>query len=198
MPNSCREYGKIRAFPERKRIVRLLIDDVTLIKARTHHRSCPLVGRRHTNVDLERPKPIAQIRKFKPELVALVDQLLDEHCDREIADILNRRGWRTWEGKRFSQRTIAFLREYHNLSSHHARLHRRGLLTTRELAARYQITDSTVREWGRLGLIKNHYADSHISALWEIPAGYIIAKARPGGQGAPHLVPTTVNQTNGA
>ena len=53
----------------------------------------------------------------------------------------------------------------------HARLHRRGLLTTRELAARYQITNSTVREWGRLGLIKNHYADSHISALWEIPAG---------------------------
>jgi len=47
---------------------------------------------------LERPLPIAQIRKFKPELVVTVDQLLDHHCDREIADILNRDGWRTWEG----------------------------------------------------------------------------------------------------
>jgi hypothetical protein len=139
-----------------------------------------------------------EIRKFKPDIVAEVDRLLDDHRDQQIADILNQRGLRTGEGKPFGQRTIAFLREYHNLSSHHARLHRRGLLTTRELAARYQITDSTVREWGRLGLIKNHYADSHMSALWEIPAGYTIAKARPGGQGAPHLVPTTVNQTNGA
>jgi hypothetical protein len=36
--------------------------------------------------------PIAQIRKFKSELVAEVDRLLDRHCDREIADILNQRG----------------------------------------------------------------------------------------------------------
>jgi hypothetical protein len=41
--------------------------------------------------------PIAQVRKFKPELVATVDRMLDRHCDREIADILNRDGWRSSE-----------------------------------------------------------------------------------------------------
>jgi hypothetical protein len=104
---------------------------------------------------------------------------------------------RTGEGKIFTNRTIASLRECHNLSSHHDRLRRRGLLTTHELASRYQISDSTVREWGRQGLIKNCYADSRISALWEIPVGYTIAKGRPGRRGSTHLVPLTVNQTNG-
>ena len=146
---------------------------------------------------LPRPLSIADIRKFKPDIVADVDRLLDHHRDQQIADILNRRGLRTGEGKPFSQRTIASLRECHNLSSHHDRLHRSGLLTTQELAARYQITDSTVREWGRQGLIKNCYADSRISALWEIPAGYTIAKGKPGCRGSTHLVPVTVNQTNG-
>jgi len=55
---------------------------------------------------LDRPLPIAQIRKFKPELVVEVDRLLDRHCDREIADILNKRGLRTWEGKPFNLKKI--------------------------------------------------------------------------------------------
>ncbi|MER8438812.1 hypothetical protein NKH36_13930 [Mesorhizobium sp. M1312] len=63
---------------------------------------------------LERPLPIAQIRKFKPELVAQVDRLLDRHCDREIADILNERGLRSWEGKPFNLKKIAFIRAAYN------------------------------------------------------------------------------------
>jgi DNA invertase Pin-like site-specific DNA recombinase len=184
---------------ERKRILRLLVEDVTLLKGQTTiTANVRLSGGATRTLILPRPLSIADIRKFKPDIVAEVDRLLDHHRDQQIADILNQRGLRTGEGKPFSQRTIASLRECHNLLSRHGRLHRSGLLTTRELAAQYQITDSTVREWGRLGLIKNHYADSHMSALWEIPAGYTVAKARPGGQGAPHLVPTAVNQTNGA
>jgi predicted deacylase len=74
-----------------------------------------------------RPLPIAQIRKFKPELVAEVDRLLDRHCDREIADILNQRGCRTWEEKPFNLKKIAF--KMHSDSSGQAeesRLSRKG------------------------------------------------------------------------
>lgn len=56
---------------------------------------------------LDRPLPIAQVRKFKPELVAEVDRLLDRHCDREIADIFNERGLRTWEGKPNDEHLLA-------------------------------------------------------------------------------------------
>ncbi|MER8601720.1 hypothetical protein NKH09_28325 [Mesorhizobium sp. M1339] len=58
---------------------------------------------------LDRPLPIAQIRKFKPELVAEVDRLLDKHRDREIAELLNHLGRKTWEGKPFNLKKIALI-----------------------------------------------------------------------------------------
>jgi DNA invertase Pin-like site-specific DNA recombinase len=183
---------------ERKRIFRLLVEDVTLLKGQTTiTANVRLSGGATRTLILPRPLSSADLRKFKPDIVAAVDHLLDRHRDQEIANILNHQGLRTGEGKIFTNRTIASLRECHSLPSHHDRLRQRGLLTTHELASRYQISDSTVHEWGRQGLIKNCYADSRISALWEIPAGYTIAKGKPGCRGSTHLVPLTVNQTNG-
>ncbi|BCH19465.1 hypothetical protein MesoLjLa_63160 (plasmid) [Mesorhizobium sp. L-2-11] len=65
-----------------------------------------LSGGATRTLTLERPVPIPQIRKFKPELVAEVDR----HCDREIADIFNEGGLQTWEGKPFNPKKIAFIR----------------------------------------------------------------------------------------
>ena len=98
---------------------------------------------------LDRPLPIAQIRKFKPELVVEVDRLLDSYCDREIADILNQRGLRTWEGKPFNLKKIAFIRGAYNLASRHQRLRDRGMLTTAEVAARFGVSETAVHRWGR-------------------------------------------------
>ena len=87
---------------ERKRIFRLLVDDVTLLKGQTtitvHVR---LSGGATRTLELPRPLSMAQIRQFKPEIVAEVDRLLDHHRDRQIADILNSRGLRTGEGQVF-------------------------------------------------------------------------------------------------
>ncbi len=85
---------------------------------------------------LKRSLPIAQISKFKPELIAEVDHLLDQYCDREIADILNERGCQTWESKPFNLKKIAFIRTAYKLPSRYQRLRRRGMLTTREVAAK--------------------------------------------------------------
>jgi hypothetical protein len=85
----------------------------------------------------ERPLPIAQIRQVKPDLVAEVDRLLDGHCDREIAHILNERGQRTWEGKLYNLKKIAFIRVTYSLPSRRQRLRDRGMLTTQEVAERF-------------------------------------------------------------
>ena len=112
---------------------------------------------------LDRLLPIAQIRKFKPELVAEVDRLLDQHCDREIAEILNQNGWRTWEAKPFNLKKIAWIRCAYKLSSRYDRLRRRGMLTTREVAAKFKISETSVHGWGRQGLITKCYRDAHPS-----------------------------------
>jgi DNA invertase Pin-like site-specific DNA recombinase len=167
-------------FRERKRLLRLLLDDVTLIKAQKITAHVRLSGGATRTLELERPLPIAQLRKFKPELVATVDQLLDQHCDREIAEILNRDGWRTWEAKPFNLKKVAFIRSAYKLSSRYDRLRRRGMLTTREVAAKFGIAMTTVYEWGCRGLIKKCCVDSLNRGLWEIASDTTILKGRAG------------------
>jgi hypothetical protein len=156
---------------------------VTLIKAEKITAHVRLTGGSARTLVLERPQPIAQIRKFKPELVAEIDALLDDHCDREIAEILNERGRRTWEGKPFNLKKIAFIRFAYKLPSRFERLRRRGLLTTREVAERFKISQTAVYDWGQQGLIKKRYSDTLNRGLWEVPPGKTIMRGC-GGRGA--------------
>jgi hypothetical protein len=165
---------------ERKRIFRLLVLDVTLVKADAITAHIRLSGGANRTLAMERPLPIAQIRKFKPEIVAEVDRLLDNHCDREIADILNRRGLRTWEDKPFKLKKIAFIRKAYHLSSRRHRLIERGMLTTKEVAKRFEIAEGTVHQWGRQGLIQKCYSDNFNRGLWDVPVSCEIIKGRQG------------------
>lgn len=182
---------------ERKRIVRLLVTDVTLLKGQdTITANVRLSGGMTRTLVLPRPLSISQIRRFKPEIVAEVDRLLDHHRDLEIADILNGRGYRTGEGNLFKRTSIYTLREGYNLKSHHQRLRDRGCLTTQELAHQFGVSGATIISWGKRGLIKNVYSYRNTSALWEFPAGHAMAKPKTGPGGSPGLVPITVNQTS--
>jgi DNA invertase Pin-like site-specific DNA recombinase len=177
---------------ERKRILRLLVNDVTLVKAETITAHVRLSGGATRTLTLDRPLPIAQIRKFKPELVAEVDRLLDYHCDREIADILNQRGLQTWQAKPFNFKKIAFIRNAYSLASRRHRLRDRGMLTTAEVAARFKVSKSAVHQWGREGLIKKCYSDNLHRGLWRVPPDQTIVKGCGGRwPRAAHLLPIT-------
>ena len=177
---------------EKKRILRLLIADVTLVKSDKITVHVRLSGGATRTLVLDRPLPIAQIRKFKPELVAEVDRLLDRHCDREIADIFNERGIRTWDGQTFNLKKIDFIRGAYNLASRRQRLRDRGMLTTEEVAERFDIAQTTVHQWGRQGLISKVYSDNRNRGLWDIPPDLSIIKGRPGRNALPARVPTTI------
>ena len=77
---------------DRKRMVRLLLDDVTLLKQEevitTHVR---FKGGATQTLAM----PISRGRCSPPELLALIDQLLSDFTDAETAEQLNQRGWHT-------------------------------------------------------------------------------------------------------
>lgn len=181
---------------ERKRIFRLLVTDVTLIKTEAITVNVRLSGGATRTLTRERPLPIAQIRKVKPDLVAEVDRLLDLHCDREIAQILNERGHRTWEGKTYNLKKVAFIRAAYSLSSRRERLRDRGMLTTREVAEHFAIAETTVHQWGRQGLISKVCCDNLSRGLWDIPPDLKITRGRPGRNAIPaHSATVTVAST---
>jgi hypothetical protein len=163
---------------ERKRLLRLLAEDVTLIKAEAITVHVRLCGGPTRTLVLARPLPIAQLRKTRPEVVGAVDHLLETCCDREVADQLNERGWRTWEGKSFTLKKVAFIREAYHLPSRYDRLRRRGLLTAREAAERFNISETTVHAWAEQGLLIKHHYDSLHRCLYEVPSGITIIKGQ--------------------
>ncbi|QHP68042.1 MULTISPECIES: MerR family transcriptional regulator [unclassified Bradyrhizobium] len=132
-----------------------------------------------------------------PEYGVLIPRRNTHYCDREIAEILNQNGWRTWEAKPFNLKKIAFIRGAYKLASRYDRLRHCGMLTTREVAARFGIAKTTVQEWGRQGLIKQCYADSLNRGLWEIPSNTTILKGRGGRRSRKPQTTSTTAQLSG-
>lgn len=152
---------------ERKRIVRLLIEDVTLINGETIQVYVRLRGGATRSLNLVKPLPIAQIRKTKPEVLGEIDALLDQYCDREVAEVLNQKGRRTWQDELFNLKKIAHIRRAFDLKCRYSRLRAKGLLTTKEMSVRHGVTMTTINTWGRKGLLKKHRYDNFQRYLYE-------------------------------
>jgi len=160
---------------ERKRILRLLIEDVTLINGEMIQVHVRLRGGAVRSFTLAKPLPIAQIRKTKPEVVAEIDALLDRYCDREVAEVLNRQGRRTWQDEPFNLKKIAHIRQAFHLKCRYDRLRARGLLTAKEMSVRHGVTTTTINLWSREGRLKKHRYDNARRCLYEpVEAGAIL------------------------
>ena len=152
---------------ERKRILRLLLEDVTLINGEKIQIHVRLRGGATRSLSVAKPLPIAQIRKTKPEVVAEIDKLLDQHCDREVAEILNQQGGRTWQNAPFNLKKIAHIRRAFNLQCRYNRLRAKGLLTAKEMSVLHGVTTSTINLWAREGRLRKHRYDNARRCLYE-------------------------------
>ncbi|MGH2843688.1 MAG: recombinase family protein, partial [Solirubrobacteraceae bacterium] len=87
---------------ERKRIARLLIDDVTLNRTDQIHLHVRFRGGQTTSLTLPLPTPVGELRKTPAELITKIDRLLDDHTEGETATILNPQDLRSFDGKPFT------------------------------------------------------------------------------------------------
>ena len=154
---------------ERKRMARLLLDDVTMTKTDRIHLHVRFRGGQTTSLDVPIPPPAWQLRQTSPETLALLDQLLDEYTDAETAAALNAAGHRSGAGKPFTGRIVLELRRNHHLPSHADRLRARGLLTMTETAARLGVHISTIKAWRRAGLLTARKANDKNIPLFDPP-----------------------------
>lgn len=176
---------------ERKRMVGLLIEDVTLTSGKQIDVGIRWRGGRTQSVQVQKARPIAQIRKTLPDVVQLIDKLLETSTYQQIATRLNELGHRNWRGDLFTEGKINLVCHAYGLKGRYARLRERGMLTAAEVALQLGVTVHTVKTLARKGWFKRHVYGSQRQCLYE-PPGDVQVVPGVGGRYRPrpiHLIP---------
>lgn len=166
---------------ERKRMVRLLIEDVTLIKGEQITVHVRFKGGAMRSLTLPRPRPAWEIYRTPAETVGEIDRLLDMHTFNEVAAILNKRNLVSGFGRAFDGRRVAVVRRHRGLKTRFARLRQRGLLTLQEVSAGLGLHEGTVKRQllqGRLK-VRAYRLDDAGRHMFEDPRSQTTVRSQP-------------------
>jgi DNA invertase Pin-like site-specific DNA recombinase len=138
---------------ERKRMLRLLVEDVTLLRETEIHVHIRFRGGATSSLTLPLPKRLWDLRKTDPEVIVEIDRLLNDHCDDEVAEDLNTRGFRSATGKCFDAAAVGDLRRRYRLRSRDLRLRQAGLKSLTKIAEELHVGLEKLQHWRDSGLV---------------------------------------------
>ena len=141
---------------DKKRIIGLIIEDVTLTKKDTIHVDIRFRGGRLWGHEIEIPPSGGLARQTNKVVVEKVDELLNSYTDIEIAQILNDEGYKSGMGRSFNVTIVREIRKNYKLKSRRIRLEEMGLVDSRQLATILNVSDCTIKIWSRAGIIPFH------------------------------------------
>lgn len=154
---------------ERKRMVRLMMDDVTLVKNDDISVQVRFKGGAIESMRLPIPLQSWKQWRTKPAVVAELDRLLDRYSEVETAAQMNKQGLESGFGLPFSATIVRRLVRDYSLRSHVQRLRDRGLLTPEEVAAMLKIKVATVNKWRSQGRLVGHVYNKRNWCLYDPP-----------------------------
>jgi hypothetical protein len=154
---------------EKKRMVRLLLEDVTLLKREQISVQVRFKGGAIQSLSLPLPLSALVLRKTPEAIVREVDRLLNHHTETEIATILNEKGLRSGTGQAFTPMAVINIRRHYGLRDRFLRLRDSGLLTVDEMAERLGIVPCVVKAWRDKGLLQAHRYNDKDQCLYEPP-----------------------------
>lgn len=147
--------------PEKKRIAQFLIEDVTLIRDHRITAHVRFKGGAARTLTLPLPRSAPDVRRTDAAIVERIDQLLNDHTEAEVLELLNAQGHRTGTGLPFTRARLYDLRMRHHLKNRDDRLRDRGFWTLGEMAKHLGVVPSTVQRWYTAGLLTAHACGSH-------------------------------------
>jgi hypothetical protein len=155
---------------ERKRIVRLLLTDVTVHRdgdTITAHVRFP--AGQHTTLAIPAPLPAGEQRRTSAEFLAAIDELLDQHTSGQIAQILNQRQMTTGTHEAYHRLIVDNIIRAYRLRTRRQRLRATGLLTLVEIAQALDVSPNTIKSWRRAGIVRAHRYNDKGEHLYERP-----------------------------
>ena len=172
---------------ERKRMVRSILEDVTLIRQKEITVHIRFKGGANKTIRLPIPPTGGEKFKTSPEVVTEIDRLLDGCTAQRIADIFNAQSrFRPGKAGRFNRVMIGRIQKDYSLKSRYDRLREAGMLTCSELAQLLGISPQTVCRWRNQGRLRSHAYNDKGGCLFEDPSPKHPVKHQrlqlPGGQ----------------
>ena len=156
---------------ERKRMLRLLIEDVTLVRDDVIHLSIRWRGGATRVVECPLPLGAPDLRRSPPAVVEQVRALATEQTDRQIAETLNARWLRTGTGLPFTRTRVRTLRVAYDIESYFDHLTTAGWLTAPQMAAQLDMHPTTAKRFAQEGVLRAVRADDKGTILFEPPTG---------------------------
>jgi DNA invertase Pin-like site-specific DNA recombinase len=163
---------------DRKRMARLLLEDVTLRREQEVIVQVRFKGGATRELRLPLPKPSWALRRTNSEVVAAIDQLLGDHTTTEVAQRLNQREWRSGWGCLFTQRMVIRLAKDYHLATRDARLRARGLLTPQEMGQLIDSKPGLVDYWREQGLLEGVRRNEKNEYYYERPSSEIVQQIK--------------------
>ena len=154
---------------ERKRMARLLLEDVTLTRGKEIALGVRLRGGATRELTLKPEPPACEQTRTPAALIAEIDELLDSHTDGAVARLLREHGRRPPKGGTFTAQRVQRVRRTYKLRPRFERLRERGLLTLTEMAQRLRVTTGTVKAWRDKGRLTAHLFNDRGECLYEWP-----------------------------
>ncbi|MFN2505343.1 MAG: recombinase family protein, partial [Acidimicrobiales bacterium] len=137
---------------ERKRLLRLLVTDVTLLAGDDHIAAhVRLPGGASRSLTLARPLRAWEAHTTPEATVALIEELVADHPHDEVVRILNERGVTGGWGRAFNVPSLTALCKSRGIPGLRERLRAAGFLTVEEIAAQLGVAVATIGIWRRRG-----------------------------------------------
>jgi len=163
---------------ERKRVARLLLEDVTLRKEDKILAQVRFKGGALRTLELPRPLPHYELTRTKPEVITEIDHLLGEHTHEQIVDLLNGRGFRSGTGRLFNLRLLDRICKDAGLKSRRERLRQAGLISLDEMCRRAKVNEMKIVRWRQAGQLTGYRSNYRNEFLYPPPSPELIARLR--------------------
>ncbi len=161
---------------DRKRLLRLLVEDVTLLRGTEITVHVRFKGGALRTLTLPLPQMVWERHRTPQAVIEAIDQLLSEHTEPQAAEILNARGLRSGHQHLFTASMVHRITQKYGLLSRYERLRQQGLLTLKEFAAECGVHLATVRRWYHEGRIKGSLCDAKGRYLFEPPGPELLQR----------------------
>ena len=162
---------------DRKQILRLLIEDVTLLRQGEIQISIRWRGGALNQLQIPIPLNAYQARTTDSALLQRIRELAENYPDVEIAQQLQSEGkWRSGMGLPLTGRLVSRLRHAKKIPGYGEHLRARGMLTADEIAQQTGCSESNLHAWRKAGLVQAIRFDRK-QWLFEFPSTELLQTA---------------------